>query len=123
MCLEAPSAVPTSVCVSEVTSSSVSVQWGAVDCIHRNGNITGYSVRYGVQGSGDGDMTVEMSSGNSRGGMYQIFGLSTATAYTIEVAAVNSAGTGVYSSAMIAETPDSKYTIQSWLVRTLVSTN
>ena len=43
--------------------------------------------------------------------------------YTIEVAAVNSAGTGVYSRAMIAETPDSKYTIQSWLVRTLASTN
>ena len=116
MCLEAPSAAPTSVCVSEVTSSSISVQWGAVNCIHRNGNITGYSVRYGVQGSGDGDMIVEMSSGNSRGGMYQNFGLSTATVYTIEVAAVNSAGTGVYSSAMIAETPDSKYTNRFFLI-------
>ena len=83
--------------VSEVTSSSITVQWGAVDCIHRNGDITGYSVRYGVQGSAVGDRTVEMVSGDSSGGMYVISGLSAATVYTVEVAAVNSAGTGVYS--------------------------
>ena len=47
----APSAAPTSVSVSEDTSSSITVQWGAVDCIHHNGDITGYSVLYGVQGS------------------------------------------------------------------------
>ena len=96
--LPAPSAAPTSVSVSEVTSSSITVQWGAVNCIHRNGDIIGYSVRYGVQGSGEGDRTVEMASGDSSGGMYQISGLSAATVYTIEVAAVNSAGTGVYST-------------------------
>ena len=99
-----------------MTSSSITVQWGAVNCIHHNGDITGYSVRYGVQGSDEGDRTVEMSSGDSRGGMYQISGLSAATVYTIEVAAVNSAGTGVFSNALIAETPDSKYTIQSCFV-------
>ena len=98
--LPAPSAAPTSVSVSEVTSSSIAVQWGAVDCIHRNGDITGYSVRYGVQGSGEGDRTVEMASGDSSGGMYNISGLSAATVYTIEVAAVNSAGTGIYSDAV-----------------------
>ena len=48
----APSAAPNSVGVSEVTSSSITVQWGAVPCIHRNGEITGYSVQYGVVGSG-----------------------------------------------------------------------
>ena len=105
----APSAAPTSVSVSEVTSSSITVQWGAVDCIHRNGNITGYSVQYGVQGSGN--MTVEIASGDSSGGMYQISGLSAATAYTIEVAAVNSAGTGVYSTPIVVEIPDSKQII------------
>ena len=91
-----PSAAPTSVSASS-TSNSITVQWGAVDCIHRNGDITGYSVRYGVQGSGEGDRTVEIASGDSSGGMYQISGLSSATVYTIEVAAVNNAGTGVYS--------------------------
>ena len=35
-----PSAPPTSVATSDVTSSNITVQWGPVDCIHRNGNIT-----------------------------------------------------------------------------------
>ena len=94
----APSAGPTSVNVSDVTSSSITVQWGAVDCIDRNGNITGYSVRYGVNGTAEGDRTVKNSTGDSSGGMYTISGLSAATVYTVEVAAVNSVGTGVYSS-------------------------
>ena len=99
-CLPAPSAPPTSVSTSDVTSSSITVQWGAVDCIHRNGDITGYSVRYGVQGSAEGDRTVVMASGDSSGGMDMISGLTPSTTYTIEVAAVNSAGTGVYSDAI-----------------------
>ena len=94
----APTAAPTNVETSSGAFSSITVQWGAVDCIYRNGDITGYSVRYGVQGSVEGDRTVEMASGDSSGGMYQIFGLSAATMFTIEVAAVNSAGTGMYSS-------------------------
>ena len=94
----APSAAPTSVRESGVTSSSITVQWGEVDCIHRNGDITGYSVRYGVQGTAEGDRTVKMATGDSSGGMYTISGLSAATVYTVEVAAVNSVGTGVYSS-------------------------
>ena len=97
----APSAVPTSVSVSEVTSSSISVQWGAVDCSHRNGDITGYSVRYGVQGSGS-TQTVSVSGGGAT--MTTISGLMPSTTYSIEMAAVNSAGTGVYSDPMTAET-------------------
>ena len=73
-------------------------------------------MRYGVQGSGEGDRTVVMSSGDSSGGMYLISGLYAVHVYSIEVAAVNSAGTGVFSNALIAETPDSKYTIQSCFV-------
>ena len=52
-------------------------------------------MRYGVQESSEGDRT---DSGDSSGGMYQIAGLSAATVYTIEMAAVNNAGTGDYSS-------------------------
>ena len=104
--LPAAPAAPTSVSVSEVTSSGITVQWGAVDCIHHNGDITGYSVRYGVQGSSEGEMTVEIVSGDSSRGTYQISGLSTATVYTIEVAAVNIAGTGNYSTSIIAEIPN-----------------
>ena len=89
---------------SEVTSSSITVQWGAVDCIHRNGDITGYSVRYGVQGSAVGVRIVEMVSGDSSGGMYVISGLSAATMYTVEVAAVNNADTGMYSDLLTSVT-------------------
>ena len=89
-------------------TSSITVQWGAVDCIHHNGDITGYSVRYGVQGTAEGDMTVKMATGDSSGGMYTISGLSAATEYTVEVAAVNSADIGVYSDPLITET-DGKY--------------
>ena len=48
--------------------------------------------------------------GDSSGGKYQISGLSAATVYAIEVAAVNSAGTGDYSDPLTAETPESKCT-------------
>ena len=53
-------------------------------------------MRYGVQGSTVGDRTVQMVSG---GGTTQttISGLTPSTTYSIEVAAVNSAGVGVYS--------------------------
>ena len=92
----APSGPATSVGATS-TSTTITVQWGAVDCIHRNGDITGYSVRYGVQGSAVGDRTVEMVLGDFSGGIYVISELSAATVYTVEVAAVNSAGTGGYS--------------------------
>ena len=100
----APSAAPTSVSVSEVTSSSITVQWGAVDCIHRNGDITGYSVRYGVQGSGS-TQTMSVSGGGATQTI--ISGLESSTNYSIEVAAVNNAGTGVYSPVIMKETADS----------------
>ena len=91
-----------------MTSSNITVQWGEVDCIHHNGDITGYSVRYGIQGTAEGNRTVKMATGDSSGGMYTISGLSTATDYTVEVAAVNSAGTGLYSDPITAETLQSK---------------
>ena len=101
----APSAAPTSVSVSEVTSSSITVQWGAVDCIHRNGDI-GYSVRYGVQGSGS-TQTMNVSGGSVTEAT--ISGLTLSTTYSIEVAAVNSAGTGAYSDVIMNTTQLSKY--------------
>ena len=97
----ASSAAPTSVRESGVTSSSITVQWGAVDCIHHNGDITGYSVRYGIQGSGS-TQTRDVSGGDTR--QTTIPGLNPSTTYSIEVAAVNSAGIGVYSTSHIIQT-------------------
>ena len=104
--LTAPSAAPTTLHVSVANSTAITVQWEMVPCIHRNGDITGYSVRY----TGGGSMPQNMSvSGDSSGGMVTISGLSPATMYTVEVAAVNSADTGAYSSPVMVTTPDSKW--------------
>ena len=93
----APSAPPMSVSVSEVTSSSITVQWGPVECIHRNGDITGYSVQYGEMGS-ESTQTMPVSATPRR---YVISGLMPSTTYSIQVAAETSAGTGQYRAAMI----------------------
>ena len=95
-----PTAAPTNVGTSSGTFSSITVQWGAVDCIHRNGDITGYSVRYGVQGSTETQNITESDHNETT----TISGLTHSTKYSIEVAAVNSAGTGVYSSPISVET-------------------
>ena len=74
------------------------MQWEQVDCIDRNGDITGYSVQYRVQQSGDSS-TLSVS-----GSKTIISNLDSATTYSIQVAAVNSAGIGVYCAAIYAIT-------------------
>ena len=86
---------------SDVTSSSITVQWGPVNCIQRNGDITGYSVRYRVQGD-ETTQTVIVSGGNTT--KTTVSGLHSSTVYAIEVAAVNSAGTGPYSHPITEKT-------------------
>ena len=91
---------PTSVRVSGVTSSSITVQWGPVDCIYRNGDITGYSVQYiKLGGSGTESSLQEVTNRQAT-----ISGLTPSTVYAVFVAAVNSAGTGVYSDEVVQET-------------------
>ena len=89
----APSAPPTSVNTSDITSSTIVLQWGPVDCIDRNGDITGYSVQYGVVGNGN-PQSMSVSGGATTG--FNITGLSPASKYSVEVAARNGAGTGMY---------------------------
>ena len=91
--------------VSVLNSTAITVQWESVPCIHRNGDITGYSVQY----TGGGSTQTMSVSADSSGGMVTISGLSPATMYKVEVAAVNSADTGVYSSPVMATTPDSMW--------------
>ena len=87
--LPAPSAAPNSVSVSEVTSSSITVQWGAVPCIHRNGDIAGYLVRYGSQSQTQFVSSVSETTFSN---------LTPSTTYNIRVQAKNNAGTGPFSS-------------------------
>ena len=88
-----PSAAPIAVRLSAVTSSSITVQWEMVPCIHRNGDITGYSVQYAGSGS---TQTMSVSGGDVT--ETTITGLTASTTYSVRVAAVNDAGTGRYSS-------------------------
>ena len=90
--------------VSEVTSSSITVQWGTVPCIHRNGDITGYSVQYGVVGSESiQNMTVYISGDN-----VTISNLAPSSKYIVQVAAMNDAGTGEYSDPVTTNTDGMK---------------
>ena len=89
-----PSSPPTSVTTTS-TSSSIMVQWGPVDCIHHNGDLTGYSVQYGVVGSGN-IQTVSVSGGDAT--QTTIYGLMSSSVYSIQVAARNIAGIGLYSA-------------------------
>ena len=95
-----PSAAPESVTVTGVTSSTVTVQWGMVPCIHWNGEITGYSVRYSGGGSTQTVSVVEME--------VTIQDLMPSTDYFIEVAAVHNAGIGPYSDPIAVDTMQSE---------------
>ena len=91
-----PSATPRNVRILDVTSSSINVQWGTVECIERNGEVTGYSVRYGEQGTPIGNRVIRTTADTD----YILSELSSAIVYTVEVAAINSAGRGAYSDAI-----------------------
>ena len=83
-----------SVTPSSTSSSTITVEWGEVPCADQNGAITGYSVLYGVVGSGN---TQTMAVDGATVTQTTIENLMSSTTYSIEVAAVNSAGTGEYS--------------------------
>ena len=74
-----------------MTSSSITVQLEMVPCIHQNGDITGHLVKY----TGGGRTRTKK---NSSGRIIVISDLEPSTHYSIRVAAVNSAGTGLYSN-------------------------
>ncbi|CAI8028403.1 Receptor-type tyrosine-protein phosphatase F, partial [Geodia barretti] len=102
----APSTPPTDVVVRVESSTSITVQWGPVECIHQNGEITSYWVTYGEEGSSEEARNVQMVSGDSSGGMTTVFGLTKETVYIVQVAAVTSGGTGVYSDPPTIQTSD-----------------
>ena len=95
----APSAPP-EVSVTLVTSYFI-VLWLEVPCEHQNGDITGYFVQYRACGNKTVmNMTkVEVTE-------ITIFNLMSSTCYSFQVAAINSAGTGVFSNATIINTTE-----------------
>ena len=87
----APSAPPEDISVISSTFS-MTVQWKPVPCIHRNGNITGYSIRYHKQGRQEKKNISEENT------TVLISELQPSRIYVIEVAALNGAGTGIYGN-------------------------
>ena len=85
-----------------MTASSITVQWSAVDCIHHNGDILGYSVRYGVVDN-ESAHTFNVSETAAN------INLLSATKYEVDVAAFNAVGTGNFSEKIpvmtLAESP------------------
>ena len=76
-----------------------------MNCIDRNGVITGYSVQYEVVESGTSGIMIVTDGSTLH---LRIEELSTTTDYSVAVAAVNSAGTGDYSDDPSLITTDSK---------------
>ena len=70
-----------------------------MSCLDRNGDITGYRVQAVANRVVKGTASV---GGGAR--QATISGLSPSTPYTVQVAAVNAAGTGPYSSGISVRT-------------------
>ena len=97
-----PSAPPTDVNIS-ISGLNIIVQWESVECIHHNGDITGYIIQYRENGS---ELTESLNiSVNSTEREETLSGLSTAILYVIQVAAVNRAGVGPYSEPVTLQIP------------------
>ena len=87
-----PTRGPSSVRRGTVTAHSITVHWGEVSCLDRNGEITGYIAQAVRNGMVEGTASV---SGDAR--QATISGLSPLTTYSVQLAAMNAAGTGPYS--------------------------
>ena len=88
--------------MSSSTRDTITVQWEEVNCIDRNGLIIGYRIRAMTSGENDRIETVDDVN------EVTISDLTPSTTYYIQVAAVNSEGTGTYSDLIIIDTPDSE---------------
>jgi hypothetical protein len=75
------------------------VTWDTIECIERNGIITGYAVEFQKQGGA-------RIPGEVVGQSFNATGLSPATLYTFRVAGVNINGTGTFTNAMIITTDE-----------------
>ena len=95
----APSSPPRSLTRVAATPNSITVQWEEVDCLHRNGAITGYVVRAVRDGREEG---TTRAGGDDR--RATVCSLTPSSQYIVQVAAVNSAGTGPYSPYTVYET-------------------
>ena len=95
-----------------VNSTAIAVQWRNIDCLHWNGLITHYSVRYWKLADA---RTIEEENISVPPGSHRavtetiVIDLAIMTTYAFQVAAENSAGSGIYSDPINITTPDSEW--------------
>ena len=77
--------------VPSATTRNISVLWVTIDCIDRNGEITGYEVEFR---QADGPA---ITTGEVMGLTFIASGLQPFTNYTFRVAGVNSEGRGPFT--------------------------
>ena len=95
----APSSPPSLFRRDTITPNSITVQWGEIACLNRNGIITGYTVRVTKNGRIEGRTQV---GGDAREAT--VSRLLPSTTYRVQVAAVNSAGIGLYTGGIFFRT-------------------
>ena len=71
------------------------VTWDTIECIEHNGIITNYTVVFQEQGGAN-------VPGNTVNRTFSAGGLTPGTSYTFQVAGVNDAGIGVFSTTSIS---------------------
>ena len=89
-----PSASPSSVTPTTVETTSITIEWSELDCTDRNGDITGYRVRYGPTSTTSSQRQIATISGR----MFTVDREFITHNYDFEIAAVNVDGTGPYST-------------------------
>ena len=95
-----PSGAPQNLTIINSTSTSVTISWNSVKCVHRNGLIIHYTITYSPVDSTD-QMTDRVNiTDPDNGGSYTASGLQPSTNYVFRVAAVNDAGLGVFATVL-----------------------
>uniref|UniRef100_A0A0K0FGC5 Netrin receptor DCC (inferred by orthology to a human protein) n=1 Tax=Strongyloides venezuelensis TaxID=75913 RepID=A0A0K0FGC5_STRVS len=98
---DVPSGRPFNIRVTERFPDSISLSWSGPREDERNGEITGYNIKYKAKKKGS-KLKIAHVKGDVQ--KFQLSRLEGGTQYSIRIAAVNSNGTGPYSEAISAET-------------------
>ena len=86
--------------IYSTTSTNATFYWDPIECIERNGIITGYVVEFQDQQNG------ASIPGDLENQSFTASGLTPSTHYTFQVAGVNINGLGPYSSTTFIQTDE-----------------
>ena len=97
-----PTGAPQNLAIINSTSTSVTISWDSVECIHRNGLITHYQLVYEpVDIFGNYPSTMNSSGEPDDGGSYTATRLDPSSSHLFKVAAVNKLGFGPFATVTV----------------------